>query len=55
MTWTVVAARRAERDIRSIAGPDLLRIRRALEEMSSDPLAGDVRKLKGLDGAFRPG
>jgi mRNA-degrading endonuclease RelE of RelBE toxin-antitoxin system len=52
MAWLVVLSNRAERNLRRVPAADRVRILAAVEEMSVDPLGGDVVKLKG-QGAFR--
>ena len=52
MTWTVLAASRARKNLERAPAADRRRIEAALSAMTADPLAGDVVKLKGMD-AFR--
>jgi mRNA interferase RelE/StbE len=52
MAWLVVLSNSAERNLRRVPAADRVRILAAVEEMSVDPLVGDVVKLKG-QGAFR--
>jgi mRNA interferase RelE/StbE len=52
MTWVVVLSHRAERNLQRVPAADRVRILAATEEMATDPLKGDVVKLKGL-AAFR--
>ncbi|CAK0743888.1 mRNA interferase RelE/StbE [Azospirillaceae bacterium] len=49
MPYVVHLTNRAEKGLRKLPAADLDRILSALEEMESDPLAGDVVKLKGSD------
>ncbi len=52
MTWTVLAAPRARKNLERMPAQDRRRIEAAFAAMAADPLAGDVVKLKGTD-AFR--
>jgi mRNA interferase RelE/StbE len=52
MSFTVSLSNRAEKGLRRIPAADLRRIERALEAMETDPLSGDVVKLRGTE-AFR--
>lgn len=52
MTYVVHLANRAEKGIRNIPTTAVDRILSTLEEMETDPLSGDIVKLKGTD-AFR--
>ena len=49
MPYVVHLTNRAEKGLRKLPGSDHDRILSALEEMETDPLAGDVVKLKGTD------
>ena len=52
MDFRVHLSNRAERSLRRFPAADLQRIMAAIESMRTDPLSGDVVKLKGID-AFR--
>jgi mRNA interferase RelE/StbE len=52
MSFTVSLSDRAEKGLRRIPAADLRRIERAIEAMETDPLSGDVVKLRGTE-AFR--
>ena len=52
MSWTVLAAPRARKNLERAPVRDRRRIEAALAAMRADPLSGDVVKLKGMD-AFR--
>jgi mRNA-degrading endonuclease RelE of RelBE toxin-antitoxin system len=52
MPYAVLLANRAEKGLRNIPAADADRIFAAIEEMETDPLAGDIVKLKGTD-SFR--
>lgn len=52
MSFTVNLSNRAQRSLKGFPAADLRRIAAAIDTMHSDPLAGDVVKLKGTD-AFR--
>ena len=53
MKWTLVIASSAARELRRVPYPDLERIDRAFREMCSDPFSGDVKSLRGANGALR--
>jgi len=52
MDWTVALSDRAQRSRRGLPVADQRRIDAALAAMRTDPLSGDVVKLRGFD-AFR--
>ncbi|MBM3568157.1 MAG: type II toxin-antitoxin system RelE/ParE family toxin [Alphaproteobacteria bacterium] len=52
MIWRVEPSRNARKSLDRLPPADRRRIEAALATLSTDPLAGDVVKLKGLD-AFR--
>lgn len=54
MNWDFLLANTAERALRSMPGKDRERIIKALNDMKSDPLSGDIVSLKGeYQGQFR--
>ena len=53
MPYVVHLTNRAEKGLRKLPASDLDRILSALEEMETDPLLGDVVKLKGSDNFRR--
>lgn len=53
MNFVVHIAARAQRGLRSIPAADARRITAAFESMGTDPLGGDVVKLKGTDALRR--
>lgn len=53
MTWTLVIASPAARDLRRVPAPDLEHINEAFSEMRTSPFAGDVKSLRGTKGALR--
>lgn len=53
MTWGLVIASRAKREIRQIPADDLVRIHRTLREMVHDRFAGDVEYLRGTSALRR--
>ena len=53
MAWTIVLSNRAEKNLKRLPGADRARVLSALEEMRTDPLKGDVVKLKGQEGFRR--
>lgn len=52
MSFTVHVSNRAQRSLKGLPAADLRRVAAAIDAMHSDPLAGDIVKLKGTD-AFR--
>ena len=52
MPWAVALADRAQKSRKGLPSGDRRRVDAALEAMQTDPLSGDVVKLKGTD-AFR--
>ena len=53
MTWGLVIASRAKRQTRHLSATELDHINGAFSELSRDPLAGDVKLLRGTRGVFR--
>ena len=53
MTWGLVITSRAKRQLRRLTEPERRLIDDAFSEMCRNPYQGDVRFLKGSDGAFR--
>ena len=53
MPWTLHVARSAEKELEGIPERDRTRILKALKDMSEDPFAGDVARLRGLPTAWR--
>jgi mRNA-degrading endonuclease RelE of RelBE toxin-antitoxin system len=47
MNWELNLARAAQRALRAMPARDRERIVRALDEMKTDPLAGDITALRG--------
>lgn len=52
MNYQVQLTRQAVKHIRSLSTANKARIKKALQEMETDPFAGDVKKLSGYD-AYR--
>jgi mRNA-degrading endonuclease RelE of RelBE toxin-antitoxin system len=52
-SWLVVLAGPALKSLKRIPAEDQKRIRVALDAMESNPLQGDIRKLKGSLEGFR--
>ena len=52
MTWSLVIASPAARDLRRVPATDLERINDAFSEMRVSPFAGDVKSLRGAKGAL---
>jgi len=53
MKWGLAITNRARKQLRRLPAPELSDINRAFLEMSEDPFRGDVKFLRGLDGALR--
>ena len=53
MKWGLVIANRAKRHHRRLPLEERLQIDRALSEISDDPLASDVKFLRGTRGVLR--
>jgi mRNA interferase RelE/StbE len=53
MTWGLAITSSAKRQLRRLPAADLEEINRAFSEMRDDPFRGDVKFLRGLDGALR--
>ena len=53
MKWGLVIANRAERQLRRLSPSELLHIERTFSEMCKEPFRGDIKILRGSDGALR--
>jgi mRNA-degrading endonuclease RelE of RelBE toxin-antitoxin system len=55
MNWTVELSAAAEKDLKRLPRDRLASLMRAIDEMESDPFAGDVKPLSGPEwkGRFR--
>lgn len=53
MTWTLIVARSAEKQLARLPNREQERILAALRLMRDDPLGGDVKRLRNLDAGFR--
>jgi mRNA interferase RelE/StbE len=53
MTWTIVVAKAAQKQLRRIPARDRDRIAAAIRAMAADPFQGDVIKLEGEEGRYR--
>lgn len=53
MTWHLVVARPARKQLDKAEGRDAARLIRALQAMALDPLSGDIEKMVGFDHKFR--
>ncbi|MBS7618897.1 hypothetical protein KEJ25_09980 [Candidatus Bathyarchaeota archaeon] len=49
----IILHRKAAKELNSLNSIIKGRIAKAIEEMKTDPFAGDVKPLKGLKGVFR--
>ncbi len=52
-SWEVRVRKRGLNELNRAPRPERERLADALEEMETDPLAGDVKPLKGQPGSFR--
>jgi mRNA-degrading endonuclease RelE of RelBE toxin-antitoxin system len=53
MKWGLAITSSAKRQLRGVPAPELDQINSAFSEMCEDPFRGDVKFLRGLDGALR--
>jgi len=53
MKWGLAITSSAKRQLRRVPAPKLGQINRAFSDMCEDPFSGDVKCLRGLDGALR--
>ena len=53
MTWTIVVAKAAQRQLKRIPGRDLDKITAAIRAMAADPFQGDIVKLEGDENGYR--
>ncbi|MBM3261165.1 type II toxin-antitoxin system RelE/ParE family toxin [Candidatus Kaiserbacteria bacterium] len=53
MSWIIVVAPHADKELRNIPHPDIDRIRQAIDAMETDPLAGDIVYLTAHDSDYR--
>jgi mRNA interferase RelE/StbE len=53
VTWQLIFSKSAQKNLRKWTLSDRRRIDRALDELASEPLQGDVRPLKGQSAEFR--
>ncbi len=53
MKWGLVIANPAKRQLRRLFSAERHQINRAFSEMCEDPIAGDVKFLRGIEGALR--
>lgn len=53
MTWTIVVAKAAQKQLIRIPGKDVDKITAALRAMAVDPFQGDVLKLEGPEDRYR--
>ena len=53
MTWTVLVAKPAQKQLARFPAKDRLRVSLAIAEMAHDPFAGDVLKLEGGGARWR--
>ena len=53
MNWSVTVAREAVRNLLRFPNRDHQRLTQALEEMRTDPFAGDVVRLRAQPAAYR--
>jgi len=53
MTWTIVVAKTAQKQLEKIPAKDRYRIAVAMGAMAADPFQGDVLKLEGSQDRYR--
>jgi len=53
MKWGLAITSRAKRQLRRLSAPELNDVNHEFSEMCYDPFKGDVKFLRGLDGALR--
>jgi mRNA interferase RelE/StbE len=53
MTWTIVVAKAAQKQLKRIPGKDLDKIMAAIRAMAADPFQGDIVKLEGDEDGYR--
>ena len=53
MTWTVIVAKAAQKELAKFPAKDRKKIAAALQAMASDPFSGDIRKLEGSENRWR--
>ena len=53
MSWTVLVANAARKQLAKLPDKDQQRITAALQSMSEDPFTGDILKLHGMENRWR--
>ena len=53
MSWTIQVSPRASKEIKKVPHPDIQRVRYAIDEMETDPLAGDIVYLSAHESDYR--
>ena len=53
MSWIIQVSHHASKEIKKIPRPDIDRIRHAIDEMETDPLAGDIVYLSAHESDYR--
>ena len=53
MTWTVLVARAAQKQLARLPAKDQAKIAAALQSLAESPFSGDVIKLEGADNRWR--
>jgi mRNA interferase RelE/StbE len=53
MTWTIVVAKAAQKQLRKIPARDRDKIAAAIRAMPADPFQGDIVKLEGEEDRYR--
>ena len=53
MSWTLVVANPAKKDLRKAPRADRARIEAALKQMADDPFGGDLEKIRSRPGVMR--
>ncbi len=53
MNWALIVNESVRKTLKRIPRPDAERIIKALEELTINPYAGDIRKMEGEDDTWR--
>jgi mRNA-degrading endonuclease RelE of RelBE toxin-antitoxin system len=53
MKWDLAITNPAARDLRKVPRTDIQQVDAAMEQMCSNPYSGDIKYIRGEDGALR--
>lgn len=53
MNWKIYVIDRVEKQLKKFPKNDFGRIKKAIDEMESEPFGGDIEKLSGQENAWR--